>query len=97
MKIDIRRCLEWVRGSLIVVLPYRLSSYTMRLGGGKESSGFMGLVGYVSTAPGSHEHCATGMLARFSEFAGTGVGRRLGFGVTSFREGGMVGEGGRSS
>ncbi|MEM2436239.1 MAG: CRISPR system precrRNA processing endoribonuclease RAMP protein Cas6 [Nitrososphaerota archaeon] len=91
LRIDIKRYLEWVRRNMFVVPPCKLSSYTVGLDDGRQVSGFVGVVGYGSAYPGSREHRVTVMLARLSEFAGVGLGRRLGFGVTFFREGVVVG------
>jgi len=86
MKIDVRKYLEWVRSHVIVVPQYRLMTYTVRLGGQREIPGFVGKIGYSSIKPRSYEHAITVILARLSHYTGTGVGRRLGLGVTAYRE-----------
>ena len=87
LKIDTKKYLEWVRSNVVVTPPYRLESYAVRLDGGRKIPGFMGMVGYSFIDPGSYEHYITTVLARMSEYTGTGAGRRLGLGVTSYREG----------
>jgi len=86
MKIDVRKYLEWVRSHVIVVPQYKLMTYTVRLGGQREIPGFVGRIGYSSIKPKSYEHAITVILARLSHYTGTGVGRRLGLGVTVYRE-----------
>ena len=86
MKINIEKYLEWVRSHVIIVPRYKLMTYTVRLGGKREIPGFIGRIGYSSTKPKSYEHAITVILARLSHYIGTGVGRRLGLGVTRYQE-----------
>ncbi|MEM3095971.1 MAG: CRISPR system precrRNA processing endoribonuclease RAMP protein Cas6 [Nitrososphaerota archaeon] len=86
LKVDIREYVKWVKAWVHVSPPFKVWSWTVRLGGRREIPGFMGHASFSVFDEKSENHVFTVMLARLAEYVGVGSRRRLGMGVTAYHE-----------